>query len=339
MQKRCVILDKGVAKVLTLQVERHELQALEASCPRKKYMRGTHETRNRMKENKEAKISYWAAHLTTIVSVTLVLVIIGLISMISVGAANETRRLKELLEVNVVMGDSVSDASADSLAKVIRTYPYAKDVKVVTKSQALANWKQDTGEDLEALFGVNPLSPEVSFTVKAQYASPAELGKIRDGLSSMAVVESVALPEARFVDSMNENIRRMAWILGGIAAVMIVISFVLINNTVHLTVYSRRFTIHTMQLVGATNGFIRRPFILNNMLSGIIAALVADVILASILIAAPQAGFTDITGIVSWSDYTIVAVGVLAVGAVLCSIAAAIATSRYLRTDYDKLFR
>ena len=94
-----------------------------------------------------------------------------------------------------------------------------------------------------------------------------------------------------------------------------------------------------MQLVGATNGFIRRPFILNNMLSGIIAALVADVILASILIAAPQAGFTDITGIVSWSDYTIVAVGVLAVGAVLCSMAAAIATSRYLRTDYDKLFR
>ena len=126
-----------------------------------------------MKENKEAKISYWAAHLTTIVSVTLVLVIIGLISMISVGAANETRRLKELLEVNVVMDDSVSDASADSLAKVIRTYPYAKDVKVVTKSQALANGKQDTGEDLEALFGVNPLSPEVSFTVKAQYASPA----------------------------------------------------------------------------------------------------------------------------------------------------------------------
>lgn len=303
-------------------------------------MRGTHGNPDiEMKEEKEAKISYWAAHFTTIVSVTLVLVIVGLIAMMSIGAANETRRLREQLEVNVVMGDSVSDATADSLAAVVRTRPYAKDVRVITRAEALKNWKKDTGEDLEALFGVNPLSPEVSFTVKSDYASPAELEKIHSSLSGEPGVEAVALPEARFVDSMNSNITRLFWILGGIAAVMILISFVLINNTVHLTIYSRRFTIHTMQLVGATDGFIRRPFVLNNMLSGFIAALIADGLMACALAFAPGAGFSDITAVISWVDFAVVAGMLMLLGAVLCALAAMIATSRYLHKDYDELFR
>lgn len=303
-------------------------------------MRGTHGNPDiEMKEEKEAKISYWAAHFTTIVSVTLVLVIVGLIAMMSIGAANETRRLREQLEVNVVMGDSESDAAADSLAAVVRTRPYAKDVRVITRAEALKNWKKDTGEDLEALFGVNPLSPEVSFTVKSDYASPAELEKIHSSLSGEPGVEAVALPEARFVDSMNSNITRLFWILGGIAAVMILISFVLINNTVHLTIYSRRFTIHTMQLVGATDGFIRRPFVLNNMLSGFIAALIADGLMACALAFAPGAGFSDITAVISWVDFAMVAGMLMLLGAVLCALAAMIATSRYLHKDYDELFR
>lgn len=292
-----------------------------------------------MKENKEAKISYWAAHLTTIVSVTLVLIIIGLIALISIGASNETRRLREQLEVNVVMADSATDAGADSLAVLVRTRPYAKDVAVVTRAQALENWKNDTGEDLEALFGVNPLSPEVSFTVLSEYAEPSQLASIEKELSVHPGVEAVALPESRLVDTMNTNIQRLSWILSAVAVVMIIISFVLINNTVHLTIYSRRFTIHTMQLVGATDGFIRRPFILNNMLSGIIAALLADAVMGACLAFAPQAGFDDITNTISWTDFAIVAAGILVAGALLCALAATIATSRFLHKDYDELFR
>ena len=292
-----------------------------------------------MKQEKEAKISYWAAHFTTIVSVTLVLVIIGLISLMSIGAAKETQRLREQLEVNVVMGDSVADATADSLAKVIRTQPYCKEVKVITKADALKNWKRDTGEDLMEIFGVNPLSPEVSFTLKADYASPASLENVRSALVSVPGVEAVVLPEARLVDTMNDNITRLFWILGGIAVVMILISFVLINNTVHLTIYSRRFTIHTMQLVGATDGFIRRPFVLNNMLSGLIAGVVASGLLACVLAFAPGAGFSDIYDVISWLDMAGVAAGLMLIGALLCSMAALIATSRYLHKDYDQLVR
>ncbi len=292
-----------------------------------------------MKHNKEIKISYWAAHLTTIVSVTLVLIIIGIIALVTVSAATETRRLRERLQVSVVMADNVGDSVAVNLAKEVATRPFALSVDVVTKDDALKNWKNDTGEDLEALFGVNPLSPEVAFTVKSDYASESALKKIENELKAMPGVESVALPDSTMVENMNRNIETFALVLGVIAVVMIIISFVLINNTVHLAVYARRFTIHTMQLVGATNGFIRRPFIINNMLSGLVSGLVASGIMAVALAAAPGGGFTDVASYISWETYGIVAAGMVAAGVLLCGIAAWIATTRYLRQDYEDLFR
>lgn len=292
-----------------------------------------------MKQDKDVKISYWAAHLTTIVSVTLVLVILGIIAMISIGASEETRRLRERLEVSVVMSDSVRNESAQLLSEKISHEDYALKVDVITKEEALRIWKEETGEDLEALFGVNPLSPEVTFTVKSEYAEDKELKRIGDTLRSYPGVETVALPDSSMVENMNRNIERFALILGGIAVVMIIISFVLINNTVHLAVYARRFTIHTMQLVGATDGFIRRPYVCNNMISGIIAGIVGGGILGAFLAAAPGAGFGEISGFISWSTFAAVAVGMALTGMLLCGIAAWIATTRYLHQDYEKLFK
>ncbi|MDE6444257.1 MAG: permease-like cell division protein FtsX [Muribaculaceae bacterium] len=292
-----------------------------------------------MKHNKEVKISYWAAHLTTVVSVTLVLLIIGLIALISVSASTETRRLRERLEVSVVMADSVSDASAEQLAAAVKTKTFAHDVKVISKDAALKQWKNDTGEDLEALFGVNPLSPEVSFSVTADYGSEEALKKIDKELSSLPGVDTVVLPDSSMVESMNSNIEKFTIILGIIAIVMIVISFVLINNTVHLSIYARRFTIHTMQLVGATNSFIRAPYLGNNMLSGLIAGLIAAGVLGVALLLAPRSGFSEINDYVGWGLYGIVAGGIILIGILLCGLAALIATNRYLRKDYDGLFR
>ncbi len=292
-----------------------------------------------MKNNKEVKISYWAAHLTTIVSVTLVLIIIGIIALISISATNETRRLRERLEVNVVMADTISDTLTKGIAERISAQPYALAVKVISKEEALKNWKQDTGEDLEALFGVNPLSPEISFTIKSDYATDEELKKIDTYVSSIPGVEGTALPDSAMVENMNRSIERFALILGGIALVMLIISFVLINNTVHLAIYARRFTIHTMQLVGATNGFIRRPFVNNNMLSGFIAGLLATALLVVAFLAAPGAGFNNIGDYISWELMAIVCGGIVVAGILLCGIAAWVATTRYLHQDYDELFK
>lgn len=292
-----------------------------------------------MKNNKEVKISYWAAHLTTIVSVTLVLVIIGIIALITVGAASETRRLLERLEVSVVMADSVSDEQAAATARVFDAAPYAHSVRMISKKEALRNWKNDTGEDLESLFGVNPLSPEVTFSIKADYSSHTRLDSIEKAAMALPGVDSVALPDSTMVENMNRNIERFAIILGIIALVMVTISFVLINNTVHLAIYARRFTIHTMQLVGATNAFIRSPFVISNMLTGLIAGLIASGIMAVSLVLAPQAGFNDVADYISWGVYGIVSGGMIVIGVFLCGLAAWIATSRYLGKDYDELFR
>lgn len=292
-----------------------------------------------MKREGDVKISYWAANFTTIVSVTLVLLLVGIITFITLSSQKESRKIRERLEVSLVMKDSVSDAYAQSVAQRIGTAPYALEAGFIGKEQAMQDWHAETGEDLETLFGVNPLSPEVYFRVKANYSSPDSLKNLNQRLQTIPGVAEVVMPDSEMVHAMNSNIQSLAIILGLVALVMIVISFVLINNTVHLSIYARRFTIHTMQLVGATDSFIRRPFILNNIIAGLISGVIASAILAISLGAAPHMGWNDVAYYISWGLYVCVAGGMILTGPAICCIAAAIATSRYLKKDYDELVR
>lgn len=258
--------------------------------------------------------------------------------MVWIGAGKETRRLRERIELSVVMSDSISNESALTLTDQIKKKPFAGNVTFISKEAALKKWTEETGENLEALFGVNPLSPEINFTLKAAYTSPAEITRISRELAKEPGVETVAAPESQLVDTVNKSLSRLTILLGCIAGVMLIISFVLINNTVHLTIYSRRFTIHTMQLVGATNGYIRKPVILNNMFSGLIAGLLASGIIALCIAFSPRTGFT-VTEYVGWEEYAAVAGAIILLGMCLCSLAAWIASAKYLRKDYDELFK
>lgn len=292
-----------------------------------------------MKDNREANVSYWAHHLTTIVSVTLVLLLVGIIAMIWIGASHETRRLKERIEMSVVMADTVSPARTLALAEELRGSGYARNVTVVSKEEALKAWKEDTGEDLEEIFGVNPLSEEISFGLAADFASASKMNEIKDQLASLPGVEAVSTPDAGMIDAMNDNIERLTFILAVVAIVMLVISFVLINNTVHLTIYSRRFSIHTMQLVGATNGFIRRPFVLENMTAGLLAGVVAAAMLALGMTAARNGTLPDIADYISWDAYAVVAASIIVTGVLLCGLASSVSATVYLKKDYDDLFK
>lgn len=292
-----------------------------------------------MKGNKDVKISYFAAHFTTIISVTLVLIIVGVIALLAVGAERESRSLKEKIELNVVMSDFVSDAQAAILYNRLAKMPYVKKAELITKKMALNNWTEETGENLEELFGVNPLSPEISFSLNADYTSPDAIRKITSDISKIQGVEGVAVPDTDMVEAMNRNIEGLTLVLGVIAIVLIAISFVLINNTVHLTIYSRRFTIHTMQLVGASNNFIRRPFILNNMLSGVLSSIVASGVLAGGLWYLQSSAIPEIHGFFDWTVASVIFVGLVMAGTLICGISAWIASSRYLRKKYDELFR
>lgn len=292
-----------------------------------------------MESNKEVKISFWASHLTTIVSVTMVLLLIGVVASVWIGVTNETRRLRESVQLTAVLADSVSNAEATHIGREIQRQPWSHRVKVVTREQALEAWTRSTGEDLSELYGVNPLSPEVDFSIREQWSGEKGIAKIRRSVEKMQGVESVDAPDSELIESMNSNIAGMTLILVLIAGVMLVISFVLINNTVQLTIYSRRFSIHTMKLVGATGGFISRPIVGSNVMCGFLAGLLASGLLAAIIASAPHMGINDISRAISWIDYAIAAGGMIVLGILLCALAAWMATSRYLRKDYDQLFR
>lgn len=292
-----------------------------------------------MKEEKEFKISYIAGHATTIISVTLVLLLAGIITMISLGAHRETRRLKESVEISVIMQDAVTDSAANKTMAVIKMFPFVKDPKLITRQEALNQWITDTGENLEDIFGVNPLSPEIEFSVPETYSNPDSIKSIVNQVSRVDGVAQVAPPDAEMVEAMNHNIEAMSIVLGVVAFVMLIISYVLINNTVRLTIYSRRFTIHTMQLVGATGGFISRPIVLNNMLAGCISGLLAAGVMAVSMVAAPHYAGVDFGEFVGWPDYICISGGLIVGGAIICGLAAWLATRRYLGKDYTELFK
>lgn len=288
--------------------------------------------------DKEIKISYSAAHFTSIVSVTLVLVLTGVIAMIWMTAGRETRRLREQLELSLIMADSISDVQVAETAAYLTAQPYALNVTRTSKEQAIKEWQQETGENLIELFGVNPLNSELNLSLKAEYTDAVQIAAIKKKLSSLPGVEDVSAPDTAIVDNINRTLSGLTILLGAIAAVMLIVSFVLINNTVHLTIYSRRFTIHTMQLVGATDGYIRRPMIVGNLLCGLISGLIASALLAVALLLLPGFGFTDAPSLFSWLDMTIVAVILIVIGMAICAAAAWIASTRYLNKNYEELF-
>lgn len=292
-----------------------------------------------MKEEKEFKISYLAGHATTIISVTLVLLLVGVIAMITVSAHRETRRIREGVEISVIMRDEVTDNSAKQALKQIRQFPFVKDPKFISRQEAMNQWISDTGENLVELFGVNPLSPEIEFTVPEEYSGPDALKTVINKVKKVKGVAEVVVPDAAMVETMNHNIETMSIVLGIVALVMLIISYVLINNTVRLTIYSRRFTIHTMQLVGATGEFIARPVVGNNMLAGIISGALASGIMALFMLVTPQYFGEDFADFLGWADYAWISIGLVGGGALICGLASWLATRRYLNRDYTELFK
>ncbi len=292
-----------------------------------------------MKPQKEVKISNWAAHTTTGVSVTLALLTLGLIAMIWIAATSESRRMMEKIEISVVLDDNISDERAKAICDGIENTSFANNVTFISRQDALANWKDATGEDLEHVFGVNPLSPEIAFTVAAEYSTVKGIEGIKKSVSAVAGVAEVGTPDSHLIEAMNANIRRLTLGFTILAAIMLVISFVLISNTVRLSIYSKRFTIHTMQLVGATNGFIRRPFILANAVVGALSGLIAAALLSGFLATCESIGFEQLTSLIDWKWMCFVDVCLIVGGGLICAVAALVATTRHLRQDYEELFK
>ena len=287
-------------------------------------------------EEKKSKISYFSANITPIISVSLVLMLLGVVGLIGLATNSLTNYVKENIGFEVVLKNNASQQEIDGLKRLWTKAPYVSSVKYISKEDALRSWEQDTGENLLEVIGVNPLSAEFEVRVKAQYVSVDSLNKIEQSLKKIPTIESVQMHKD-VVESINRNVQNIMLVLGVVLLMLIVISFVLINNTVRLAVYSRRFLIHTMKLVGATPGFIRRPFILTNLLNGVIASIVALVILSGLIYYVIEMN-QDYASLINVTQISFVYIGVVVAGMLMCSVAAALATNRFIGLNYDELF-
>ena len=273
---------------------------------------------------------------TATVSVALVLLLLGMVASLGLAARRITTEIKEHLGFDVVLTEQATLDRVNEFKQMFSDAPYVASFRYFSPEQANETWREEMGEDLTELLDVNPFLPEFEVNVKADYAVADSLDAIVLPITQMDDVYQVNA-HTEVVDRVNRNLSTLMWVLLVAVAALLPISFVLINNTIRLTIFSRRFTIHTMKLVGASRGFIRRPFLLSNLLQAVIAAIIASAMLVGMycyiwsLDQSLQSVLTE--QMLVW-----VCFGMLVCGLALCLIAALVATQRYLTRSYDELF-
>lgn len=294
-----------------------------------------------MDKGRNHRLSATTSRLTSTVSVTLVLLLLSLIA----GVLTVTRHVaasvaSEIGFVTVMSPEATSD-DINAMHRQLNGADYTAAMTYSSPEEVNARWIEMMGTDsveLQALetLDENPFLPEFEVKVKPSYSSSDSLNAIAARLEKNHKVDKVVV-QAKLIDDVNSLTRNVVTVLLIVACALIAISFVLINNTIRLTVYARRFTIHTMRLVGATNGFIRRPFLISNIIIGIVAAAISDIVLAA-LTAWSHLEFPEAIQAFTWTDYSLVAIATFIIGIGICALAALFATNKYLGQDYDSLF-
>ena len=285
---------------------------------------------------KVSTASFFHSRLTSIISIALVLFLMGLIMLMGLLGNELSVYVKENLSFSIVLKDSVKETDIKKMQTKLDALPYIKSTAYISKEQAAKELEEELGENPETFLGFNPLQASIEVKLHADYANPDSLSLIEKEIKRYTSVDEL-LYRKDMMEMVHNNLQRLGVILLALAAVLTLISFVLIGNTIRLLIYSKRFLIHTMQLVGATAGFIRAPFIRYNIVSGLIASLLAIMLLTGALYYLQN----ELDGFIQLLDMRtllIVDGAVLVLGLFLSTIATVIAVNKYLRMEVDQLY-
>ena len=267
----------------------------------------------------------------------MVLVLLGIVVLSVLTARNLQRSLKENVEISVILGDTVSVNDGNALGKLIERKAYAREVSYISREAALQMAKAEMGIDPSEFAGGNPFSSELTVKIVANYANTDSLEAIADTLRSDNRVVDVAYTKEE-VEGMNHLLEPVSMALLILAALLIFICYTLINNSVQLSVYSRRFLIHTMKLVGASWGFIRRPFMKQGLLVGVLAAILAIAVLGGCVYGLYYYEPKMLT-IITWEVLAITGVAVLLFGIIITSVCSYISVNKFLRMTPGELYK
>lgn len=276
-------------------------------------------------------------YISTIFSIALVLLMLGMLGLILVHAKNLSNYVKENIVLNIIVDEGAKETAVLAFQKELNANPAIKSTVYVNKEMAARSLTTDLGEDFVNFLGYNPLLSTIDVYLKADYANNKSIDALKATIGKNPIVKEV-IYQSSLIDMVNKNINTIGLIILGFAAILLIISIALINNTIRLAIYSQRFLIKSMQLVGATRNFIRKPFILIAALHGLIAAFIAILILLGILYYA-QKEIPEMVILRNYTEFGIVLLGLVGVGIFITAISTSFAVSRYLNLKIYDLYR
>lgn len=282
------------------------------------------------------RLSFLEARITSTLSVSLVLFILGIMSMLGILANNLSVYVRENIGFSIILKDTAQEKDVIGLQNLLENADYVKAAQYISKEDALKEVMIALGENPEEIVGVNPMQASIEVRLKADYAHPDSIYTIDKQLRKKTCIEDIQF-QKDLIQSVNENMRTIGVILFALALVLMIISYVLISNTIRLTAYSQRFIIYTMKLVGATPGFIRRPFITSNIVCGIIAAVLA-IIMLTVCVSYIVNEFDNFYTLIDTSMLLAVYGIVLLLGILLTGISSFFAVNRYIGMKRDELY-
>jgi len=276
-------------------------------------------------------------YISTVFGIAMVLSMVGLLGLILVEANNLSNYVKENIVLNVYVDDAAHETDVLQLQKQIEANPMVKDAQYVSKELAARNLQKDLGEDFVKFLGYNPLSQSIDVYLKGEYANNADIERFKTELLKNPVIKEVKYQKS-LVDQMNDNITTISLVILAFSAIFVVLSVALINNTIRLAIYSQRFLIKSMQLVGATKGFIRKPFLLYGIWHGILGALIAILILVGTLSLAYKE-VPDLVILRNYTEFGIIFVAIVGLGIFISGFSTYLAVNKFLRLKIYNLYR
>lgn len=287
-------------------------------------------------ENKLIRRRLVGAWLFTVISISLVLLLVGVAALLVVNARSVSDYFKENMQVSVLMKQEVDDDEAMEYVAELDAMPFIKSSKFVSREQGTKEMAELLGEDFLKVFETAPIPVSIEVTLKADYVSTDSLEVVKKEIRRSGIVDEVVYQQS-LVEKLNTNLKKISVVLGVFIVLLLFISFVLINNTVRLNVFSRRFTIHTMKLVGATKSFIRAPFMVQAVFQGLFSALLATLMLVGILFFV-RSEFAQLFEVFRL-DLLLVVIGVVILsGVVICTISTALVVGHLVSLSKEELY-
>ena len=276
------------------------------------------------------------SYFSVIVSITLVLFLMGFFSFLVLSANKLANYFKEQVTVTVLIKDDAKNADIEQLQKTLSVASFVKSVRFVSKEVAAEKFSKDIGEDFVTFIGTNPLQNTIDLSLKAEYAEPDKMREIKRELEQNSFVTEVVYDQS-LVALIHENVNRIGIVTLIFSALFTFVSILLINASIRLSIYSKRFIIKTMQLVGATRSFIRRPFLWTNVRLGILSALIAIVLFYLSLLAIVKS-YPEFNILMDTGTLSIVFISIITIGILIIFLITYFSTQRFLNLNTNDLY-